>query len=160
MPRVGIIDYGMGNLRSVEKGLQKVGVEAESLRRRRRVLTATTGLVLPGVGAFGDAMDHLRDRGMDRALLEYIERGRHLLGICLGLQLMFEYSEEHGRNEGLGIIPGRVTAASRHRQGASHGLERPEQRKADVPLFDGIESGSRFYFVHSFYCEPPNGTGP
>ena len=152
MPTVGIVDYGMGNLRSVEKGLLKVGVDAELCADPGK-LGSYDGLVLPGVGAFGDAIDHLRSRGMDSVLLEFIDSGRHLLGICLGLQLLFDYSEEHGRNRGLGVIPGRV-------------IRLPDTVKVphmgwnvlninhDVPIFKGIASGSRFYFVHSFYCEP------
>ena len=152
MTRVGIVDYGMGNLRSVEKGLQKVGVEA-GVCAEAAGFDSYDGLVLPGVGAFGDAIDHLRDREMDRALLEYIDSGRHLLGICLGLQLMFEYSEEHGRNEGMGIIAGRVTRLPDTVKVPHMGWN-VLQAKSGVPLFAGIESGSRFYFVHSFYCEP------
>jgi glutamine amidotransferase len=108
---------------------------------------------MPGVGAFGDAMNNLKSRGMDKALLDYIATGRHLLGICLGLQLMFDYSEEHGRNEGLGIIPGRVVRLP-------GGVKVPHMGwnvlnvTGEIPLFAGLQSGSRFYFVHSFYCEP------
>jgi len=152
MPVVGIVDYGMGNLRSVEKGLQKVGVESEHCSDPDR-LDSFDGLVLPGVGAFGDAMNNLHNLGLDRGLLDYLDSGRHLLGICLGLQLLFEYSEEHGRNEGLGIIPGRVirlpdTVKVPHMGWNVLGVKR------EVPLFAGVKPGSRFYFVHSFYCEP------
>jgi imidazole glycerol-phosphate synthase subunit HisH len=152
MPKVGIVDYGMGNLRSVQKGLQKVGAEAE-LCADPGQLNAFDGLILPGVGAFGDAMDNIRSRGLDKALKERISSGTQLLGICLGLQLLFDYSEEHGRNEGLGVIPGRVIRLP-------DGVKVPHMgwnvlnMKRDVPLFEGLSDGDRFYFVHSFYCEP------
>jgi glutamine amidotransferase len=152
MALIGVIDYGMGNLRSVEKGLEKIGTTAEICGEARR-FDSYRGLVMPGVGAFGDAMKNLEDRGMVGPLMSFIESGRPLLGICLGMQLLFDRSEEHGRFEGLGIIPGAV-------------LRLPDTVKVphmgwnvlrisrDVPLFEGIESGARFYFVHSFYCAP------
>jgi glutamine amidotransferase len=152
MPGVGIVDYGMGNLRSVEKGLEKAGVRAEHSDDPYR-LEAFDGLILPGVGAFGDAMRNLVELDMVRALHEFIESGRPLLGICLGLQLLFDESEEHGRFEGLGLIPGRVIRLPA-------GVKVPHMgwnvlnKKRDVPLFEGIPEGTRFYFVHSFYCEP------
>ncbi|MHB8896834.1 MAG: imidazole glycerol phosphate synthase subunit HisH, partial [Candidatus Geothermincolia bacterium] len=105
MARVGIIDYGMGNLRSVEKALQKVGVDV-AICDRASSCDWYDGLVLPGVGAFKDAIDTLQRLELDKAIHEYVETGRHLLGICLGMQMLFEFSEEHGRNEGLGIVPG------------------------------------------------------
>ena len=152
MPRVGIIDYGMGNLRSVEKGLQKVGVEVEHLTDAER-LQSCDGLILPGVGAFGDAMRNLRDLNMIEALRAFIESGRPLLGICLGLQLLFDYSEEHGRFEGLGVIPGRVVRLPGSVKVPHMGWNVVEVKR-DTPLFESIEQGSRFYFVHSFYCDP------
>jgi imidazole glycerol-phosphate synthase subunit HisH len=152
MPKVGIVDYGMGNLRSVEKGLQKVGVDAH-LCSEVALLSTFDGLVLPGVGAFGDAMRNLKDLGMDEALLDYIETGRQLLGICLGLQLLFDYSEEHGRSDGLGVIPGCVIKLPASVKVPHMGWN-VLNVKREVPLFEGLDSGSRFYFVHSFYCEP------
>jgi len=152
MPKVGIVDYGMGNLRSVEKGLQKVGAEAELCADPER-LSAFDGLVLPGVGAFGDAIDNLRSRGLDKALIDYISNGGQFLGICLGLQLLFDYSEEHGRNEGLGVIPGRVLRLPSTVKVPHMGWNVLNKKK-DIPLFKGLTDGSRFYFVHSFYCEP------
>jgi glutamine amidotransferase len=152
MPKVGIVDYGMGNLRSVEKGLQKVGVDAH-LCPEAGLFSTFEGLVLPGVGAFGDAMRNLKDLGMDEALLDYIETGRQVLGICLGLQLLFDYSEEHGRSDGLGVIPGRVIKLPASVKVPHMGWN-VLNVKREVQLFEGLDSGSRFYFVHSFYCEP------
>jgi glutamine amidotransferase len=152
MATVGIIDYGMGNLRSVEKGLEKVGVST-AICDKASSCDCYDGLVLPGVGAFKDAIDTLRRLELDRAIKEYIASGRHLLGICLGMQLLMEYSEEYGRNVGLGIVPGGClrlpeTVKVPHMGWNVLKIERPNA------LFDGLESGERFYFVHSYYCAP------
>jgi glutamine amidotransferase len=152
MPKVGVVDYGMGNLRSVQKALQKVGAEAELCADPQR-LGAFDGLVLPGVGAFGDAMDNLKSRGLVEALKDFMSDGGQLLGICLGLQLLFDYSEEHGRNEGLGVIPGRVIRLPDTVKVPHMGWNLLKA-KQDIPLFAGLDDDSMFYFVHSFYCEP------
>ena len=152
MASVGIVDYGMGNLRSVEKGLHKVGVDATLCSDPDR-LSTFDGLVLPGVGAFGDAMANLKDMGIDRIILEYLGTGRPLLGICLGLQLLFDYSEEHGRTEGLGVIPGRVIKLPGTVKVPHMGWNILNIKK-QVPLFEDVKPGSRFYFVHSYFCEP------
>ncbi len=151
-PGIGIVDYGMGNLRSVEKGFDKVGVRAE-LCARPEELDEYDGLVLPGVGAFGDAMENLKRVGMADALIEYIDSGRQLIGICLGMQLLFTYSEEHGRSEGMGVIPGRVLRLPGEVKVPHMGWN-VMNLSQDVSLFEGVDSGSRFYFVHSFYCLP------
>lgn len=150
--RIGIADYGMGNLRSVEKGFEKVGISAE-ICTRPEGLGDYDGLVLPGVGAFGDAMENLKGMGMADALIDYINSGRQLLGICLGMQLLFTFSEEHGRSEGLGVIPGSVVRLP-GRVKVPHIGWNVMDRAQDVSLFEGVSSGSRFYFVHSFYCQP------
>jgi glutamine amidotransferase len=141
----------MGNLRSVEKGFEKVGVTAEVCSIPEK-LTSYSGLVLPGVGAFGDAMGNLRSLGLISALLEYIGSGRNLLGICLGMQLLLSYSEEHGRYEGLDIVPGRVIRLPESVKVPHMGWNVLDMKK-ETKLLKGIEGGSRFYFVHSFYCE-------
>jgi len=151
-PGIGIVDYGMGNLRSVEKGFEKVGVSARICGSPRE-LDDFDGLVLPGVGAFGDAMENLKELGMADALIDYIDSDRQLLGICLGMQLLFACSEEHGRSEGLGIIPGRVLRLHGEVKVPHMGWNVLNVSQ-DVPLFEGMDSGSRFYFVHSFYCLP------
>jgi len=152
MAIVGIIDYGMGNLRSVEKGLQKSGVQA-AICDRASSLDWYDGLVLPGVGAFKDAIDTLKQLEMDRAIHDYIETGRHLLGICLGMQMLFEYSEEHGRKEGLGIIQGGCLRLPDDVKVPHMGWNELHVKRPNS-LFDGIGQGERFYFVHSFYCNP------
>ncbi|MFH1149951.1 MAG: imidazole glycerol phosphate synthase subunit HisH [Actinomycetota bacterium] len=149
---VGIIDYGMGNIRSVQKGLEKVGVRAELCSEAAR-LDSYRGLVLPGVGAFGDAMATLRDRGLVEPVLGQIRSGKPLLGICLGMQLLFERSEEHGDFEGLGVIPGAVRRLPDTVKVPHMGWNVLRQ-VGGRPLFDGIEEGARFYFVHSYYCDP------
>lgn len=152
-PEITVLDYGMGNLRSVGKALERSGA---------RVTVSSSpdpdcnwdGLVLPGVGAFPRAMSRIREAGFDRVIRDSIRLGRPLLGICLGLQLLFESSGEHGQTEGLGLLPGQVTripAASRkvpHIGWSPVTWERPD------PLTEGLRPGEPFYFVHSFACEP------
>jgi glutamine amidotransferase len=148
-----IIDYGMGNLRSVEKALEAAGGapiisgDAGVIRRSRR-------LILPGVGAFGDAMANLKRGGIGDALREAIAGGTPLLGLCLGLQLLFSESEEFGRHEGLGLIAGKVRRISEPGFRVPHvGWNQIEQLRPD-PLLAGIAEGSYFYFVHSYFVEP------
>ena len=151
-PVIGIVDYGMGNLRSVEKGFEKVGLAAEVCSIPDKLISYD-GLVLPGVGAFADAMENLKSLDMISALYEFIETGRNLLGICLGMQLFLSYSEEHGHSKGLDVIPGRVIRLPDNIKVPHMGWNVLEVKK-EVPLLQGISSGMRFYFLHSFYCEP------
>ena len=148
-----IIDYGMGNLRSVEKAVQTVGGrpvitgDPDALRRGAR-------LILPGVGAFGDAMENLRRNGLDEAIREAAQAGKPLLGLCLGLQLVFTQSEEFGCHAGLNLIPGDVRKFDDPGLRVPHvGWNQIEGSRSD-PLLEGILEGSYFYFVHSYYVEP------
>jgi imidazole glycerol-phosphate synthase subunit HisH len=148
-----IIDYGMGNLRSVEKALAAVGgrplisADPDAVRKAAR-------LILPGVGAFGDAMRNLRQNGMDRAILEAANAGTPLLGLCLGLQLLFTNSEEFGSHEGLNLIPGKVLRFMAPSLRVPHvGWNQIEGIQPNL-LLGGIPEGSYFYFVHSYYVEP------
>ena len=152
MVKVGVIDYGMGNLRSVEKGLQKAGVAAEVCSDPAR-FDYYDGLVLPGVGAFGDAMQNIKDRGIDAAVMEYVGSGRQLLWIFLGMQIMLEFSDEHGRSEGLGMVPGGCLMIPDVVKVPHMGWNILTVVK-ETPLFSGLAPGDRFYFVHSFYCAP------
>ncbi|MHB8157474.1 MAG: imidazole glycerol phosphate synthase subunit HisH [Desulfocucumaceae bacterium] len=151
---IAIIDYGMGNLRSVVKGFEKVGVKVKIARDAAEVDSAD-GVVLPGVGAFADAMENLKKAGMDKAVKKAIEEGRPFLGICLGLQLLFEASDEWGRSEGIGIFPGMVRRLP-------EGLKVPHmgwnqvQFTGEHQIFKGIPDNSSFYFVHSYYVDPGN----
>ena len=148
-----IIDYGMGNLRSVEKALESVGGrpvisgDPEDIWRAER-------LILPGVGAFGDAMRNLRQNGLDQAIREAVQAGKPLLGLCLGLQLLFTQSEEFGLHDGMNLIPGKVKKLDEPGLHVPHiGWNQIEGDKPD-PLLQGVPEGSYFYFVHSFYVEP------
>ncbi len=149
---IAIVDYGMGNLRSVQKGLEKVGFQAAIVATPKE-LEQARGIILPGVGAFGDAMENLRAQGLDRALREAAVQGKPLLGICLGLQLFFSFSEEGGWHEGLDLIPGRVRRLPGRVKVPHMGWNQVELKQAN-PLFTGIPDRSYFYFVHSYYVDP------
>lgn len=149
---IAIVDYGMGNLRSVQKGLEKVGCQAEITSAPERVLAAR-GVVLPGVGAFPRAMEALEKQGLAEALRQVVARGTPLLGICLGLQLLFEGSEEGGWHVGLGFVPGVVRRLPPGLKVPHMGWNQVTWAQAS-PLTKGIPDGSSFYFVHSYYVEP------
>ncbi|MFX4262040.1 imidazole glycerol phosphate synthase subunit HisH [Pelotomaculum propionicicum] len=149
---IAIIDYGMGNLRSVYKGFLKVGVQA-AVVEDPALVDGADGVVLPGVGAFGDAMINLRAAGMVGAIHRAVDAGKPLLGICLGQQLLFEASEEWGYNKGLGIFPGRVRRLPEGLKVPHMGWNQIEINKAD-PLLEGIPDYSSFYFVHSYAVDP------
>lgn len=160
---IGIIDYGMGNLRSVQKALQLVEAEAEIVRTAEEV-GAVDKLVLPGVGAFADGMEHLRRRGLIEPINGFIATGKPFLGICLGMQLIFEGSEEDAPSPdelvpGLGVLRGEV----RQFRGEAYGpgkLKVPHMGwnalslEAGNALFAGLSDGDHVYFVHSFYAQP------
>lgn len=156
---IAIIDYGMGNLRSVQKGFERVGVAAEITSDPTRLLAADK-IVLPGVGAFRDCIRNLEQGGFIEPILKVIAEGRPFLGICLGLQLLFSESEEFGLHKGLGVIPGRVVRFPEGMQEAGEKLPVPHMGwnqlslKAPSPLFNGIAEGSNVYFVHSYYVKP------
>ncbi len=152
MALMGIIDYGMGNLRSVQKGMEKVGYPCCILKSCGN-LAEFDGIILPGVGAFGDAVQNLKSLGLFDAILEYAHLGRPVLGICLGMQLLFEISEEHGIHKGLGIIPGKVVRLSGSVKVPHMGWNVLKVKK-ESPLLIGIKDGDRFYFVHSYRCVP------
>ena len=150
---IAIIDYGMGNLGSVEKAFAYIGFETVTTSSAAE-LAAAEAVVLPGVGAIRPAMEALHESGMDRAIVEYIQSGRPFLGICLGMQVLFDSSEEGGEVAGLGVIPGRV------RRFPDCGLKVPQigwNRIGDV-RHPALTDGQYMYFVHSFYCEPSDPT--
>lgn len=156
IPSAVVVDYGMGNLRSAQKGLEKAGVKAVVTSDPAKVRSAEA-IVLPGVGAFKDCMANLTRAGLVSPVLEAIERGRPFLGICLGMQLLMTMSEEFGVHHGLDIISGRVV-----RFDPEAGLKIPHMGWNRVHyssgnrLFEGIPDGSFFYFVHSYYVHPQN----
>ncbi|MCL4474279.1 MAG: imidazole glycerol phosphate synthase subunit HisH [Actinobacteria bacterium] len=147
-----IIDYGMGNLRSVEKALEKVGAEV-AVSRDPDDLRQADRIVLPGVGAFGDAMANLQKRGLVEAIKGEVAAGKPFLGICLGLDLLFEESDEHGLHQGLGLLPGRVELLATGLKIPHIGWNQINIRK-ESKLLAGIPDGSAFYFVHSYAVVP------
>lgn len=152
--RIAIVDYGMGNLHSVGKAVERLGYEGFVTGDEAQILAAD-GVILPGVGAFGDAMEHLRATGLDRVVRTVAASGTPLLGICLGMQLLFAESEEYGRNEGLGLLPGKaVRFAGTEGYKVPHmGWNRLAFRQPESPLLQGLEEG-HVYFVHSFHVLP------
>jgi imidazole glycerol-phosphate synthase subunit HisH len=151
---IAIIDYGMGNLRSVQKALEAVGQPAEVTSDPDRIRAADK-VVLPGVGAFADAIAELRRTGLGEAFRDAVAAGKPCLGVCLGLQLLFDLSEEDGLHEGLGLLPGRVVRFT-----PAPGLKVPHMGwntlrvLRPVPLLKGLEPDPSVYFVHSYYAVP------
>lgn len=148
---IAIIDYGMGNLHSVSKAVERLGFNAV-ITSDEAEIAAADGAILPGVGAFGDAMDHLRASGLDGAVARFAETGKPLLGICLGMQLLFSRSEEHGSHEGLNLLPGDVVRFRGSYKVPHMGWNRL-QFVQPSPLFSGIDEG-HVYFVHSYHVQP------
>jgi glutamine amidotransferase len=154
MRKIVIIDYGMGNLRNVQKGFEKIGLEAK-LTRNKKEIGIASAIVLPGVGAFKDCMENLEKYGLVDPLLRSIEKGKPYLGICLGLQILFSQSEEFGTNKGLDLIRGKVV---KFRPDAEHKVPHMGwntiEKETETPMLQGVESGDFFYFVHSYYVVP------
>lgn len=159
-PLLIIVDYGMGNLRSVAKAFEKVGSKV-LVTNNPKIVSKANKLVVPGVGAFKDAMRELKSRRLIEPIKTFIKNGKPFLGLCLGLQLLFSESEEGGKNKGLDIIKGRVLKFT------SRGLKIPQmgwnqikiknqksKSKNLCPLLKGIPDGAYMYFVHSYYAEP------
>jgi imidazole glycerol-phosphate synthase subunit HisH len=155
---IAIIDYGMGNLRSVSNAFEAVGHHAV-VTRDAGVIGNASHVVLPGVGAFGDCMANIERLGLVGPIHTAVQSGKPFLGICLGLQVLFSESEEFGVHRGLGIVPGRVK-----RFRLDRALKVPHMGWNEVtyrtacPLFDGIADGSHWYFVHSYYVDPSDET--
>jgi glutamine amidotransferase len=153
---IAIIDYGMGNLRSVQKAIETVGASAE-ITSQPECLRRASKVVLPGVGAFADAMAELNRTGLGEAFCEAVQAGKPCLGVCLGLQLLFETSEEDGMHSGLGLLPGRVV-----RFAARPGLKIPHMGwntltiRRPAPLLAGLPPAPSVYFVHSYHALPAN----
>jgi len=167
---IALIDYGIGNVGSVEKALRYIGADAH-LTRDPEVIAAAGGIVFPGVGAFGDGIEAVRRLGLEKPILDAIAAGKPFLGICLGMQLLFEASEEMGHHEGLGVFRGRVVRfpseppTGSEAAGGSGGLKVPQIGWNQVRfrsslsdearrLLEGIPDASYFYFVHGYYCRP------
>jgi imidazole glycerol-phosphate synthase subunit HisH len=148
---IAIVDYGVGNVHSVRRALTEVGAEAELTADADR-LDVADGIVLPGVGAFAPALAKLNARGLGRRIVELARAGKPLLGVCLGYQLLFEESTEHGLHRGLGLLPGRVVEVETSARLPVIGWCRTAQTSSS-PLWDGIADRSFFYYVHSFTPE-------
>lgn len=154
---IAVIDYGAGNLSSVKKALDYLGVESEITQDREKISNASH-IILPGVGSFGDALKSMRERGLDGVTKEAAMSGKPFLGICLGLQLLFESSEESPGVEGLGILKGKIVKIPK-----GDGLKVPHigwnsvSLKQKDGIFSGIDDNSYFYFVHSYYLKGADG---
>ncbi len=160
---IGIVDYGMGNLRSVCKALERVGGQAHLVSSARQVQEASK-IVLPGVAAFGDAMDALHRAGLVEPLVGAIRRGVPYLGLCLGLQLLFDVSYEDGQHTGLGVLAGKVVRFQLDASVTGQRLSIPHMGwnqirwTRDVPMFRGLEQGASVYFAHSYHVVPADDT--
>ena len=152
MTSIAIIDYGVGNLRSVEKAFVSVGAKA-MVSSHAHVLREADGLVLPGVGAFRACMQALSQRGFDDVLRERVAAGIPLLGLCVGMQMLFDSSEEYGPSPGLGFLRGHVRRFSNEVRVPQVGWNQVKITRSHS-LLDGIEDNAFFYFVHSYYCDP------
>ena len=149
---ITIVDYAINNLRSVEKAFQSLKIPVEVSDQPERILAASK-LVLPGVGAFADAMNNLRNKGLIQCLSEKVNSGTPLLGVCLGLQLLFTESEEFGRHPGFDFVPGRVKRLPTNLRVPHIGWNQLRLRRTD-PLLERIPDGCFVYFVHSYFAEP------
>ena len=155
MPEIAIIDYGMGNLRSVQKAIEKSGSHAVITSDATEIAEAKR-VILPGVGAFRDAIAALHQQDLVKCIHDVVASQRPMLGICLGLQLLFETSYEDGEYEGLGIIPGKVRKfnIAPELKVPHMGWNQLPVRAADNPLMTGIDDNAWVYFVHSYYVDP------
>jgi glutamine amidotransferase len=153
-PKIVIIDYGMGNLRNVQRGFERIGTEAKVSRNKKEIERASA-IVLPGVGAFKDCMMNLEKYGLVEPLIRAIEKGKPYLGICLGLQILFSESEEFGSHKGLDLVKGRVV---KFKPDPEHKVPHMGWNTLDIeresPILQGIVNGDFFYFVHSYYVLP------
>jgi glutamine amidotransferase len=149
---IAIVDYGMGNLRSVQKALEQVG-ETAIVTSNPSEVEAAEGMILPGVGAFGDAMFHLKQMGLLDVVKKLVKQGKPVLGICLGMQLLFSTSEEHGRHVGLNLIPGHVKRFKGNFKIPQVGWNSLHLHKSH-PLLEGVRENDFVYYVHSYLADP------
>jgi glutamine amidotransferase len=150
---IAVVDYGVGNLHSVAKALEKVGADTRVTSDWKDVEKAD-GVVLPGVGAFKDSMDAMHRSELAKAITAYIASGKPFLGVCVGLQMLFAESEEFGRSKGLGIFPGRVVKFTGEQKVPHMGWNQIQIKKDGNPLLKGLKDGEYLYFVHSYYVVP------
>ena len=148
---IAIIDYGMGNLRSVQKAFEFLGFDAV-VTDDPKIIESAQKVVLPGVGAFCEAIKTIREKGIDKVIHSIVEKGTPFLGICLGMQMLFDKSYENGEYDGLGIIPGRIVRLPETEKIPHIGWNSLDI-KLETPLFEGIGKEPYVYFVHSYYLE-------
>lgn len=155
--QIVIVDYQMGNIKSVQKAMTYLGFPVK-LSDSITEIEEAMGIILPGVGAYRDAIKILMEKGLDRVIQKVIAQNKPFLGICLGMQLLFSYSKENGFYQGLNIIPGKVVRFSQAQRVPHLGWNQLYYRDKEVErnnsLFSGIKDGSNFYFLHSYYCIP------
>ncbi|HVM32192.1 MAG TPA: imidazole glycerol phosphate synthase subunit HisH [bacterium] len=152
---IAVVDYGVGNLHSVAKALEKVGAKTRVTTDWQDVGKAE-GVVLPGVGAFKDSMDGLHRSDLGKAVRGFIATGKPFLGVCVGLQMLFSVGEEFGLTQGLGVFPGRVVKFTAAPKVPHMGWNQIAIQKKDNPLLKGVKDGDYVYFVHSYYVQPEN----
>ncbi len=156
---VAVIDYNMGNLASVRNALEKIGSDSKIVSDPHEVKDCDR-ILLPGVGAFGDAMEHLRGSGMDEAVRDFARSGKPMLGICLGMQLLFGKSSEFGEHEGLGLIPGEVVPFDPNLFQTPHKIPHMGWNELfvqkETPVFAGLPKAFYLYFVHSYHAVTPD----
>nr|NNM91403.1 imidazole glycerol phosphate synthase subunit HisH [Bacilli bacterium] len=150
---IAIIDYGVGNLRSVQKAFERLGYDAQIVTEQRELIRAH-GIVVPGVGAFGDAMHALESSGFVEDLVQSAQAGKPILGICLGMQLLFAKSEEYGEHNGLALLEGVVTRLPNDHVKVPHVGWNQLHRQRQHPVLEGFEEGENVYFVHSYAVVP------
>jgi glutamine amidotransferase len=152
MINIVIVDYGVGNFRNVQKAFEAVGVPA-TITSSPEIVERAEAVVLPGVGAFGDAMRHLHERGLDQPVWAAARSGKPLFGICVGLQLLFDQSEEMGQHQGLGILPGQVVRFPASLTVPHMGWNQIQPQR-EHPLLRQVEPGDFAYFAHSYFALP------
>lgn len=152
---IAVVDYNMGNLRSVQNAFEKIG-SGVTIIKDPDLIANYDKLILPGVGAFGDAMEHLKQYGMDEAIKAYAKSGKPMMGICLGMQLLLESSDEFGMHEGLGLIPGTVRRFDESKFQTPHKVPHMGWNELEItketPLFKGLPKSFYLYFVHSYHA--------
>lgn len=151
---IAIVDYGVGNLFSLKSSFAEIGADV-TVTSDAEVIRSSDKIILPGVGAFGDAADKLRQSGLDKVVIEETQKGKHLMGICLGMQLLFEKSFEYGEHDGLGLIKGSIRSISdvipKDLKIPHIGWNQLSFGKEQHPIFKYLDEGDCVYFVHSFY---------
>ena len=159
---ITILDYGVGNVKSIQNALEKVNVEVQ-LSNERDVIIASDGIILPGVGAFSHGMDSLHEYGLSEIIYDYVETGKPLLGICLGMQMLLSESEEFGLTKGLNLIPGKVVKIPVEQSSSEklphvswNEIKSTGEESWNKTILEGLRDSEDMYFVHSFIVEPEN----